>query len=91
MEVKEKYLKLKELLDDNKKWPLRYMFKFVIPNKDGKVDLAKSHMPAGAQLKYKHTSSLKYVSMTCVTYMKSADDIIELTQKLEDIPGVMSL
>ncbi len=91
MQTKEKYLKLKELLDDNKKWPLRYMFKFVIPNKDGKVDLAKSMMPKGAQLKFKHTSSLKYVSMTCVTYMKSSQDIIDLTQQLEEIEGVMSL
>jgi len=91
MEIKEKYLKLKKLLDDNKRWPLRYMFKFIIPNKDGNVDLAKSHMPRGAQLKFKHTSSLKYVSMTCVAHMHSSDDIIELTQKLESIPGVISL
>lgn len=91
MATKEKYIKLKELLDDNKKWPLRYMFKFVIPNKDGKVKLAKSLMPDNGQLKFKHTASLKYVSMTCVAYMKSANEIIALTQELEDIEGVMSL
>lgn len=91
MQTKEKYIKLKELLEDNKKWPLRYMFKFIIPNKDGKVDLAKGMMPSNSQLKFKHTSSLKYVSMTCVAYMKTPEAIIELTQQLEEIEGVMSL
>lgn len=91
MKTQEKYIKLKELLDDNKKWPLRYMFKFIVPNKDGKVELAKSLMPDNGQLKFKHTASLKYVSMTCVTYMKTAEDIIALTQKLDEIEGVISL
>ena len=91
METKEKYLKLKELLDENKKWPLRYMFKFIIPNKDGKVELAKKMMPQNGQLKFKHTSSLKYVSITCVAYMSSVNDIINITQKVEDIEGAISL
>lgn len=91
MEINEKYTKLKELLEENKKWPLRYMFKFIIPNKDGKVDIAKEMMPKLSQIKFKHTASLKFVSMTCVTYMKSADDIIELTAKVENIEGAISL
>ncbi len=91
MKTKEKYLKLKELLDDNKKWPLRYMFKFIVPNNNGKVELAKEMMPHGSQLKYKHTKNLKFVSITCVADMKSSNDIIALTQQLEEIEGVMSL
>lgn len=91
METNEKYLKLKELLEENKTWPLRYMFKFIIPNSDGKVDIAKALMPKDSKLNFKHTASLKYVSMTCVTNMKSSDAIIALTKKLEDIEGVVSL
>jgi len=91
METKEKYFKLKELLDDNKKWPLRYMFKFIIPNKDGKVELAKTLMPKGSKVTFKHTASLKYVSLTCVANMKSSEAIVTLTQQLEDIEGVVSL
>lgn len=91
METKEKYVKLKELLDENKRWPLKYMFKFVIPNQDNKVDTVKAMLPENAKTSFKHTKSLKYVSLTCVSYMKSANDIIKLTQKVEDVPGVMSL
>jgi hypothetical protein len=91
MQTNEKYIKLKELLDDNKKWPLKYMFKFIIPNKDGHVDKAKAMMPERSKMDFKHTKSLKYVSLTCVAYMKSAEDIISLNQKMEQIPGAMTL
>ena len=91
MKTKEKYAKLKELLDNNKKWPMRYMFKVIIPNNDDKVDLAKALMPKGSPLKFKHTPNLKHVSMTCVTTMKSSNAIIALTQKLDDIEGVITL
>lgn len=91
METQEQYKKLKELLDSNKKWPLKYMFKFIIPNKDGNVDTVKALLPANATSKFKHTASLKYVSLTCVAYMKSSNDIIALTEKVQSVPGVMTL
>ena len=67
------------------------MFKFIVPNKEGKVDQAKELLPKGSLLKYKHTESLKYVAITCVAHMHSTEAIIDLTQKVEEIPGVMSL
>lgn len=91
MQTKEKYLKLKELLEENKQWPLRYMFKFIIPNHNGKVDHAKEKMPHGSIIKFKHTKNLKFVSLTCIANMNSANDIIKLTQEVEMIEGVMSL
>lgn len=91
MDTQEKYEKLRELLQKNKKWPLKYMFKFVIPNKDENVDKVKAMMPANSKVTFKHTASLKHVSLTCVTYMKSVDDIISLTHRVENVPGVISL
>ena len=91
MEIKDKYLKLKELLNENKKWPMRYMFKFIVPNNDGKVETIKSLMPKHGKLNFKHTNNLKYISITCVASMKSANAIIEITQMAEDIEGVISL
>ncbi len=91
METHQKYQKLKTILESNNEWPMRYMFKFIIPNNNGKVDLAKSHMPQHGTLSFKHTKNLKYVSMTCIAHMHSAEAIIELTQKVETIEGVMSL
>ncbi len=91
MNTNSKYLGLKRLLEENRRWPLRYMFKFIIPNREGKVEAVKALMPTGGQLKFKHTNGLKYVSLTCIAHMKSADDIITLTQTAEEIEGVMAL
>ncbi len=91
MEIKDKYLKLKELLDENKKWPMRYMFKFIVPNNNGKVDAVKELMPKHGKINFKHTNNLKYVSITSVASMKSAEAIISITQQAEDIEGVISL
>ncbi len=72
-------------------WPLKYMFKFIAPNKDGKVELVKDLMPEHGKLSFKHTKNLKHVSITCVAMMDSADDIIDITAKVDEIDGVLIL
>jgi len=88
---KQNYDKLKELLAENKKWPLLYMFKFIVPNNEGKVQAVVDLLPKHGSVSYKHTKNLKYVSVTCKVSMKNADAIIELTDKIAAIEGVMPL
>lgn len=88
---KDSYESLKEKLSNNEVWPLRYMFKFIVPNSEGKVDLVKSYMPANGKVTFKHTSSLKFVSITCVAEMNSAEEIIEITRKANSVSGVIPL
>ncbi len=83
--------KLREMLLINKEWPLKYMFKFVVPNEDGKVDKVVGLLPKSDEISYKHTKSLKFVSVTCVTEMPTADDIIIISNKIASIPGVISI
>ncbi|MBR8538039.1 DUF493 family protein [Carboxylicivirga mesophila] len=90
MSLKE-YEKLKELLAQNKKWPLLYMFKFIVPNADGKVQRVVDLLPKHGKVSYKHTKNLKYVSVTCTASMKSPEAIIEVTNNISSINGVMSL
>lgn len=85
------YTNLREKLEENTEWPLVYMYKFIVPNRDGKIDRIKSHLPQNGKLSYKHTSNLKFVSITCVASMKSADEIIEISEKVSEIEGVISL
>ncbi len=85
------YDKLKALLAQNKKWPLLYMFKFIVPNTEGKVQKVVDLLPKHGTTTFNHTKSLKYVSVTCKVSMKSADAIIEVTNKISSIDGVMSL
>ncbi len=84
-----RYTKLKEILEDNDKWPLAYMFKFIAPNKDGKVQRVVDLFPAEAKKSFKHTKNLKYVSVTCVLNMHSTEEIIAITEAATAIPGVI--
>ncbi len=72
-------------------WPLKYMFKFITPNNSGKVDQIRALLPEEGEFSYKHTSSLSHVSITCVAIMDSADQIIDITEKVDQIEGVLIL
>ena len=72
-------------------WPLEYMFKFIAPNNSGNVDRIKSLLPTNGKFSFKHTTSLKHVSITCVATMETADQIIEITEKVDTIEGVIVL
>ncbi|MCT4590328.1 MAG: DUF493 domain-containing protein [Carboxylicivirga sp.] len=87
----QEYTKLKELLAQNKKWPMLYMFKFIVPNEGDKVKQVVDLLPKHGNVSYNHTKNLKYVSVTCKVSMKSANAIIEVTSKIAAIKGVMSL
>jgi len=83
--------KLRYQLLENDTWPLPYMFKFIVPNKDGKVEKIQKILENTGRLSYKHTRNLKHVAITCVAKMNSADDIIDITEKVGAIEGVLVL
>lgn len=87
----DKYSKLRQLLEDKTDWPSMYMFKFIVPNKDGNVDRVIAMLPSEGQITFKHTENLKYVSVTCTVLMPDADQIIEVMDMVAQVPGVMTL
>ncbi|WP_297085480.1 DUF493 family protein [uncultured Draconibacterium sp.] len=87
----DKYKNLRYRLMETNSWPLKYMFKFITPNEDGKVEQIKILLPANGKLSFKHTENLKHVSITCVAWMESADQIVEITEKVDGIDGVIVL
>ncbi|WP_372948461.1 DUF493 family protein [Mariniphaga sp.] len=87
----DKFRNLRYRLMENRSWPIKYMFKFISPNRDGKVDKIKALLPENGIMTFKHTSNLKHVSITCIALMDSADQIIEITEKVDKIEGVIVL
>ena len=87
----DKFRNLRYRLMESGNWPMKYMFKFITPNRDGKVDKIKALLPETGITTFKHTSSLKHVSITCVALMNSADHIIEIIEKVDKIEGVIVL
>ncbi|MBN2742842.1 MAG: DUF493 family protein [Marinilabiliaceae bacterium] len=90
METNTTEERLTRLLE-NQQWPLRYMFKFIVPNRDGNVDKVNQLMPSNGKLSYKHTPNLQYVSITCEAQMHSAEEIVGITSRVVAIPGAMAL
>ena len=91
MDYTKDYENLKKALLEDKKWPRLYMFKFIVPNRDGKVEEVKLKLPDYGKMSFKHTENLKFVSITCVAMMESADQIIEITDRIACMDGVMAL
>lgn len=85
------YNSLLEKLNNNKKWPLLYMFKFITPNEDGKVKQVVSLLPQDGEILYKHTKNLKFVSITCKAKMPSAQSIFDVTAAINEIKGIITL
>ncbi|TLX71548.1 DUF493 family protein [Labilibacter sediminis] len=85
------YKQLLEKLKENKKWPQLYMFKFIAPNEDDKVKQVVSLLPKKGKVSYKHTKNLKFVSITCTASMPNAQSIVDITSKINQIEGIMSL
>lgn len=87
----EFYKKLHAQLTEHHSFPVKYMFKFIVPNNVvslGKVDALFS---LKSEITYNESKTGKYVSVTGRDLMKSADEIIAVYQKAESIEGLMSL
>ncbi len=81
---------LKEL-EKNKKWPLRYMFKFIAPNEEETIAQIKKELPANGKTMAKLSKNGNYVSITCVALMQSAQEIVTITTKVNAIKGIVCL
>ena len=93
MENKEAfYKKLKVSLETTTKFPSEYMFKFIVPTDEEKVDKIKSifNYP-GVIINTKSSKTGKYKSLTILVIMNSADEIIEKYKEVAVVEGVISL
>lgn len=87
----EKEKNLLELLSENKEWPLKYMFKFVVKNEDKLIEEVKKQLPINGTVSYKESKGSKYVSITCIADMPSAQSIVAITEKIGSMDGIISL
>jgi|CEGE01.1.fsa_nt_gi hypothetical protein len=85
------YRNLRKALGKEEEWPQLYMFKFIVPNQHGKVDKVISMLPEESDISFKHTKSLRHVSVTCKAMMSHPDDVITITQNVTALEGVMAL
>ncbi len=89
---KDFYSKLKAQLEDTTEFPADYMYKFIVPTDDNQVEEVEDLFDnKGAVIKTKKSKTGKYISLSIVLKLESADKVIEYYKKAEKIKGIISL
>tara|TARA_B100000963_G_scaffold928_1_gene707 strand:- start:1722 stop:2003 length:282 start_codon:yes stop_codon:yes gene_type:complete len=84
--------KLKKELEEYQIWPSDYIFKFIIKNKIYKRNEILSNFDLKkCNLTTKESSNKKYLSITLIKHMDSADEVIKKYMELSKIDGIISL
>jgi putative lipoic acid-binding regulatory protein len=87
----EKYNQLRDQLIESTQWPSLYMFKFIIPNKDEKLEAVKAIFPKGTQFAFKTSKDMGFLSITVKIKMKDADAVITIYEQTKHIEGLFAL
>jgi putative lipoic acid-binding regulatory protein len=86
------YTKLKVQLEDTTKFPTDYMYKFIVPSDENQVkEVEGLFNNKGADIKTKSSKTGKYISLSIVLKIESANKVIEYYKKVEKIKGIISL
>ena len=86
------YTKLKAQLDDTTNFPADYMYKFIVPTDENQEEEVHSLFNnQGAVIKTKKSKTGKYISVSIVLKIESANKVIEYYKKVEKIKGIISL
>jgi len=86
------YKKLKNELIDTTVFPTDYMYKFIIPNKkELKIQVENIFNFEGAVIKSKTSKTNKFLSLTILVKVKSADQVIKIYKEASQVEGIISL
>ena len=91
MSKKGDYEGLKLKLDTDFKFPLVYMFKFIVPHDNRKVAMVEALFGGEAQVTLRQSSSNKFTSITVKEVMTSSQEIIDIYRKSEVVEGIITL
>lgn len=83
--------RLRDLLNEQNKWPAVYMFKFVIPNDNAKLIKLKLIFNESAEFSTRQSGKGNYLSVTVKEMMMNADSIFDRYREAAEIEGILSL
>ncbi len=86
------YIKLKGQLEDTTQFPADYMYKFIVPvNGNQQKEVEEVFDNKGAVIKTKKSKTGKYISVSIVLKLNSAEEVIAYYKKVEKVEGIISL
>ncbi|MCB9091087.1 MAG: DUF493 family protein [Halobacteriovoraceae bacterium] len=87
-EQSENYLRAKDLLDESYEWPVAYLFKFIV--KKAQVE-EFVQLFGEIEIQKRHSRNEKYVSLSITLEMHSAEEVLEVYEKVSVIEGIIKL
>ena len=90
--TKEFYERLRTELNNSNSWPAEYLFKFIVPNDQFKIDKVENAFNnMGAVIDTKHSKTGKYTSISIHVQMQDAQNIIDKYLEVSTVEGIISL
>lgn len=90
--TEEFYERLKTELDNTNTWPAEYLFKFIVPTDEQKIETIKNAFNSmGAVIKTSQSKTAKFTSLSVDVQMKSAQEIVDKYIEVSTIEGIVSL
>ncbi len=90
--AEEFYQRLKEQLLENGKWPANYLYKFIVPTDETKVEeIRKIFDMPGAVIESKQSKKGTYTSVSITVRLENPDEVIKKYKEVSHIEGVISL
>ena len=88
----EFYDRLKEQLLENTKWPSNYLYKFIVPTDEEKIQAIHEIFDnTGAVIESKKSKKGTYTSVSITVNLKNPDEVIEKYKAVSVIEGIISL
>ena len=86
------YAKLKIQLEETTTFPSQYLYKFIVPTSDQKIqEVIDIFDNLGAVINTKKSKTGKYTSISIQLNMKDADAVIRKYKEVSKVEGVISL
>jgi hypothetical protein len=83
--------KFRELLAENKEWPMLYYFKFIVQNNKEKLDHVKELFADPAAITYNSSRDIRFISLSCKQMMPDTESILEIYRKASLVDGLIAL
>ena len=91
-DTKEFYERLKAELNNSNTWPAEYLFKFIVPTDQEKIEKVENAFNSmGAVIETKNSKTGKYTSISIDVQMPNAQKIIDKYLELSTVKGIISL
>ncbi|GJH41416.1 hypothetical protein RCZ04_19660 [Capnocytophaga sp. HP1101] len=91
-ELAEFYARLKNELLETSLWPTRYLYKFVIPTDEAKLNQLKEvFKDANAEITTRPSSNDKYTGVSVSLMVKNPDEVIAYYKEAGKVEGILSL